>query len=103
MTDHYLTTYAQTLGRPKRYRIKPKRDWPRYGFYDAATRTNIKTGYVVTDGVCNVMPGATWFRTVADAFLAIEVHKVTGDTQAFWAAYDAAKAQRAAAAIRAAH
>lgn len=76
------------------YRIVPKRDFgsgkgfwlpgvpggkgtDSYGF--------VKSGFVVTDGLCNVMPGATWFRTVADAMKAIEIYaSVRGVASDFW-------------------
>jgi hypothetical protein len=46
-----------------KYHIKPKRDFGLYGWYDSETRTNIRHGYVVTDGgIINVMPGACWFK-----------------------------------------
>jgi hypothetical protein len=72
-----------------KYRIVPKRDFGRMGFWIEGKW--VKTGFVVTDGFCNVMPGATWFRTVADAMAAIRVLEETkGDSDAFWARMRAA-------------
>ena len=50
-----------------KYKIVIKRDFGPYGYWNHKNRRNEKTGFVVTDGVCNIMPGATWFRTVEDA------------------------------------
>lgn len=58
-----------------KYRIVPKRDFgpgPGYWMPNAGTtgRGNygfVKTGFVVTDGACNVAPGGCWFRTIPDA------------------------------------
>lgn len=66
-----------------KYQIKLKRDWGRFGFWNPATRRNEKLGWVVVLGGCNCIPGAMWFRTIADAMLAVEVHMITGDTMAF--------------------
>lgn len=52
------------------YAIVEKRDFG-HGFLISAFR--VKHGYVVTDGgMINVMPGATWFLTVAAAMRAID-------------------------------
>lgn len=68
-----------------KYKIVIKRDFGRYGYWNPETRKNERTGFVVTDGICNVMPGATWFRTVADAMRAIRIFdEVNGDASAFW-------------------
>lgn len=32
----------------------------------------VRAGYIVTDGVCEVMPGAVWFQTVQHAMKAID-------------------------------
>lgn len=79
----------------KKFKIVPKRDFGggkgywlpgveggvgtgKYGF--------VKTGFVVTDGLLtNVMPGATWFRTISEAMDAIAVlNEVNGDGPKFW-------------------
>ena len=70
-----------------KYKIVVKRDFPRsygkVGFYDNGKW--ISSGFVVTDGICNVMPGATWFRTVEQAVIAITIlEKVKHDADAFW-------------------
>lgn len=83
-----------------RYRIVPKRDFgsgpgywlPGAGSVGTEKYGHVKRGFVVTDGLCNIMPGATWFRTIPDAMLAINIHMQTGDTMAFWDAYRNAKA-----------
>lgn len=70
----------------RKYKIVVKRDFPDPGFWIAGRW--VRTGFVVTDGFCNVMPGATWFRTIEDAFRAIEALervKVTGGN--FWQMY----------------
>lgn len=77
------------------YQIKVKRDWGRYGWYDAATRTcGNRGGFVVTDGICNIIPGACWFKTIEDAMVGIEAHKLVGDTQAWHATYRRLDAER---------
>jgi hypothetical protein len=43
------------------YMIEPKRDAPS------------SIGYVVVKEHCNVMPGATWFRTIEAAKCAVDV------------------------------
>lgn len=60
-----------------RYHIKVKRDfgsgpgWLINGRY-------VRTGFVVTDGFCNIMPGATWFLSIADAVRAIHILALHG-------------------------
>lgn len=71
----------------KKYRIEPKRDFPRsygtHGFYDKGKWIN--KGFVVTDGCCNIMPGATWFRTVEDAIRGLRIYlEVDGVASEFW-------------------
>ncbi len=70
----------------RRYRtlqIVPKRDFGATGFLIKGKM--VKKGWVVTDGVCNVMPGATWFTTVPKAKQAIDVLiGVKGDAEMFW-------------------
>lgn len=83
MSGHALAPLA--AGR--RWRIVPKRDFGSGpGFWIDGQW--VKTGYVVTDGICNVMPGATWFRTVARASEAlviyVEVAAAGGDAEEFW-------------------
>lgn len=46
---------------------------------------SVMSGYVVTDGVCNVMPGACWFETIEQAKHGIDVLiAVRGDSDMFW-------------------
>lgn len=45
------------------YNIKRKLDFP----MPLADSEPEKVGYVVTKGGCNIMPGAAWFKTVAEA------------------------------------
>jgi hypothetical protein len=75
------------------YRIVPKRDFGNGpGFWlpnagDVGTKRYgwVKSGFVVTDGMCNIMPGATWFRTVAEAHRALVIWVgCHGDAQEFW-------------------
>lgn len=68
----------------RKYRIQPKRDFgSSKGFL--INGQWVKSGFVVTDGFCNVMPGATWFQTVADAFRAIVIWELAGKcADEFW-------------------
>lgn len=47
------------------YIIKPKRDFGGSPFY--VNGNQYSRGYVVTDGSCNVMPGATWSESIIGA------------------------------------
>lgn len=72
-----MTTQTQT------FRIVPKRDFGSHGFL--INGQWVKTGFVVTDGLCNIMPGATWFQTVAEAMRALRIYRaVNGDAARFW-------------------
>jgi hypothetical protein len=68
-----------------RYRlliITPKRD---FGDGFLIKGKMVKEGWVVTDGFCNVMPGACWFQTIDEAKRAIDVLiAVKGDSDMFW-------------------
>jgi hypothetical protein len=70
----------------RRYRtllIEPKRDFG--GQPHLINGKMVMKGWVVTDGTCNVMPGATWFTTVKRAKYAIDVLiAVQGNAQMFW-------------------
>jgi hypothetical protein len=70
-----------------KYKIVVKRDFGRFGWYDSETRTNRRDGFVVTDGICNIIPGAGWFPTIADAMIGIEAHMISGDTKEFHDTY----------------
>lgn len=63
-----------------KYKIKIKRDWGRYGFWNPKTRRNEKTGFVVVKDHCNCIPGAMWFRTIEDAMRGVQAHMNVGDT-----------------------
>lgn len=65
-----------------KYKIVPKRDFGGKPFL--INGKTVMRGFVVTDGLCNVMPGATWFQTIPDALRAIGVLMVTGETPRFW-------------------
>jgi len=66
----------------KNYIIKPKRDFGQYGFLIDGKM--VKEGWVVTDHRnVNVMPGATWFQTIEQSKLAIDVLIKYGENN-FW-------------------
>lgn len=69
-----------------RYRtlfIAPKRDFGGQAYLIKGR--SVMSGFIVTDGSCNVMPGATWFETVDEAKHAIDVLlAVKGDSDMFW-------------------
>ena len=45
----------------------------------------VKRGYVVTNGTCNVMPGATWAQTIFQARGLIDaLIESQGDSNKFW-------------------
>ena len=74
-----MSTGAEYRG----YSIKPKKDFGTQGFLIEGKW--VKKGYVVVKDGCNAMPGATWFRTVAEAEEAIDVLiAVDGDAELFW-------------------
>lgn len=87
----------------KKLHIEPKRDFgkgPGYWLPGAGnTGTGnygfVKTGFVVTDGgIVNVMPAATWFRTIPDALTAIRCLELSaGDSNTFWNLIRATKAK----------
>ena len=76
-----------------KYRIVVKRDFGKGpGFWlPGAGNTGtekygfVKSGFVVTDGVCNVMPGATWFRSIRAALDGIRCLELSeGNSNLFW-------------------
>lgn len=79
-----------------KYRIVPKRDFGSGpGFWTKGAGTTgtgmygfVKQGFVVVNDHCrivNVMPGATWFLTIADAFHGIACLEQAGGSAAeFW-------------------
>lgn len=66
------------------YYIVPKRDMGSSAWLVNANL--IRKGYVVTDdGIINVMPGATWFKSVVEAKVAIDIlFEANDDSQKFW-------------------
>jgi hypothetical protein len=65
-----------------KYRIQRKQDFGPMGFWIGGEW--VRRGFVVTSGGANVMPGATWFRSIAEAMDAIAVLEKTGNGPAFW-------------------
>jgi len=73
-----MTTYKY-----RGFTIKPKLDFGRYGFL--INGKWVTTGWVVTDGFCNVLAGATWSRTIAGAKNLILAHiESKGNADLFW-------------------
>lgn len=82
------------------YRIVPKRDFgsgpgywlPNAGPHGTGRYGYVKHGFVVTDGLCNIMPAAAWFRSIPDAMDALRILiECGGDASMFWPAYYLAK------------
>lgn len=75
-----------------RYRIVPKRDFgsgpgywmPNAGNHGTQNYGWVKSGWIVTDGFCNVMPAATWFRTIPDAIEAFGIWLDCETSDEFW-------------------
>src|SRR5690348_12399638 len=66
------------------YFIKPKRDFGNGPGYFIKGRY-VKSGWIVTDGTCEIMPGAAWFETVEEAKYAVDVFiAVRGNGTMFW-------------------
>lgn len=71
-----------------KYKVEVKRDfggqvWLVNGKY-------VNTGFVVTDGICNIMPGAAWFSTIEQALFALKILvEVNFDAPKFWEVYRA--------------
>ena len=64
--------------------IKPKRDFGAGKGFLINGRW-VKQGYVVTDGTCNVLPGATWAETLFKARGLVDAHiESNGDAVRFW-------------------
>ena len=73
-----MTTYKY-LG----YTIQPKMDFGSQFFFIDGKR--VSRGWVVTDGFCNVLPGATWSQTIAGAKKLIVAHvESKGNAALFW-------------------
>lgn len=70
--------------RYRNFEIVPKLDFGTHGYIDGKGRV-IKAGFVVCQGDCNIMPGATWFETIKEAKNGIDVYiKVEGNADKFW-------------------
>jgi hypothetical protein len=79
----------------KQYRIVMKRDFgPGPGFL--IDGKFIKRGFVVTNGrMTNVMPGAVWFLSIADAMDAVEIFiEAKGNSKTFWRIWHARKGKK---------
>lgn len=84
-----------------KYKIKVKRDFgagpgfwlpgdPGPGCVGTENYRFVKTGFVVTDGFINIMPGATWFRTIPQAMHGLKRWIECGqDPVAWWNGNDA--------------
>jgi hypothetical protein len=66
------------------FRVVPKRDFGSGpGFL--INGDWVRHGFVVTDGMCNIMPGATWFQSIPEALDALAVYcGVHGNADLFW-------------------
>lgn len=65
------------------YKIVPKRDFGNSHYLINGVK--VTHGWVVTDGVCNVIPGATWARTKEQACHLIDVYLAADkDDTKFW-------------------
>lgn len=80
---------AETTGTTETYRgltIQPKLDFGGKPFL--INGKSVMEGFVVTGpsqwGTCNVMPGAAWFQTVAEARIGIDVLLDVGNGPAWW-------------------
>lgn len=60
--------------------IAPKRDFGSTGYF--IDGKYVKKGYLVLDGkgTCNILPGATWFKTVKEAKSGIDTYIAVGGT-----------------------
>lgn len=73
----------QTAAVYRGFHIVPKLDFGTQGFLIKGKW--VKSGFVVTDGSCNIMPGATWFQTVLEAKRGIDIFiSVKGNADRFW-------------------
>lgn len=70
------------------YYIKVKQDFGRDGSgFHLIDGLPCAWGYIVTDGFCDVSPGAAWYATVADAKVAIDILVHVGgekNSSRFW-------------------
>lgn len=73
-----MTTYKYLS-----FTIKPKLDFGSQPFLIDGKM--VSKGWVVTDGFCNVLPGATWSQTIAGAKKLITAHiESRGNADRFW-------------------
>lgn len=76
------TGYVEYRG----YRVYRKRDFGRLGNWN---EDGTPKGYVITDGICNVMPGATWSKTLDGAINLVDnlittAERADGNSDVFW-------------------
>jgi hypothetical protein len=65
------------------YKIVPKRDFGNQPYL--VNGCVYKKGYVITDLVCNIMPGATWSHSVIEAKAMIDtLHESIETGKDFW-------------------
>lgn len=65
------------------FQIVPKRDFWVHPYEDSGG--TCKKGYIITDGFCNVMPGATWAHSVIEAKAMVDaVIEAEGSSDRFW-------------------
>ena len=70
----------------KGFQIVPKRDFGGRGFWSPEHRCSVNAGWVITDGFCNVMPGAVWAYTIQQAKkMADDLLLANHDASEFWA------------------
>jgi hypothetical protein len=64
--------------------IVPKLDFGGGAFFIKGTK--VMRGYIVSNGgITNVMPGATWFQSIIEARVAVDIlTSVGGNSQLFW-------------------
>jgi hypothetical protein len=83
MVNNGLMLVPKILVEYRGYRIVPKLDFGRRPFL--INGVWVSSGYVVTDGMCNVMPGAAWAESVPEAQAMIDAFvEAAGDAQRFW-------------------
>jgi len=83
MVNNGLMLVPKILVEYRGYRIVPKLDFGRRPFL--ADGVWVSSGYVVTDGMCNVMPGGVWAESVPEAKTMVDVFiETNGDAQKFW-------------------
>jgi len=81
MTDKYRIAIKRDFGKGKGFWL------PGAGDVGTMNYGYVKSGFVVLKQGCNCMPGATWFRTVAEAMIAIKAHMEVGHSSQFWDKY----------------